>query len=121
MSEQQGPQNSIQFVTMLVKAFVTGLPRMIKTIIVTSVISGLFTLGLHFYLILVPNDGFNSSGNPILDRILVLADVRPTPPNVLLFWFLLNFLFWWMIGVFREKGILGGLKQLATTPIFVAK
>jgi hypothetical protein len=106
---------------MLVKAFVTGIPRIIKTIIVTAVISGVFTLGLHFYLILVPNDGFNSSGNPILDSILVLADVRPTPPNVLLFWFLLNFLFWWIIGVFREKGILGGLKQFATTPIFVAK
>ncbi|HEX9915012.1 MAG TPA: hypothetical protein VGB32_08840 [Candidatus Bathyarchaeia archaeon] len=121
MSEQQGPQNSIQFIVMLVKAFVTGVPKMIKTIIITVVISGMFTLGLHFYLILVPNDGFNSSGNPILDSILVLADVNPTPPNVLLFWFLLNFLFWWIIGVFREKGIIGGIKQFVTTPIFVAK
>jgi hypothetical protein len=121
MSEQQGPQNSIQFIAMLVKAFVTGIPKMIKSIIVAAAISGVFTLGLHFYLLLFPNDGYNSSGNPILDSILVLANVNPTPPNVLLFWFLLNFLFWWVVGVFREKGILGGVKQFATTPIFVAK
>jgi len=119
LADEQGPQNSIQFIFKMIKAIVTSIPKMIKSAIVTAAISGLFTLGLHFYLILFPNDGYNTSGDPILDSILVLANVNPTPPNVLLFWFLLNYLFWWVIGTFKEHGILGGVKQFATTPIFV--
>jgi hypothetical protein len=120
MSEQQGPQNFPQFLFMVVKAYITGLPKMIKSFILTAVISGIMTLGLHFYLLLFPNDGYNASGDPFLDSILVLAD-RPLTPNVLLYWFLLNFLFWWIIGVFAEKGIGGGLKQFASTPVFLLK
>ena len=116
--QDQGPQNTIQFLTMMITSLIKGIPQMIKSMIVTSVISGAFTLGLHFYLILVPNDGYNSSGNPILDSILVLANVNPTPPNVLLFWFLANYLFWWVIGTFKEHGLVGGVKQFVTTPIF---
>jgi len=118
MSEQQGPQNFLQFLFMVVKAYIVGIPKMIKSLIITAVISGLFTLGLHFYLLLVPNDGYNASGDPVLDSILILANVQPTA-NVFVFWFLLNFLFWWVIGVFREKGIAGGLKQFVTTPVFI--
>ncbi|MFH1180580.1 MAG: hypothetical protein V1710_09475 [Candidatus Bathyarchaeota archaeon] len=120
MAEEQGPQNTIQFLIMMIKAIITGIPQMIKSMIVTGIISGVVTLGLHFYLILVPNDGYNSSGDPILDSILVLWNVKPTPPNVLVFWFLANYLFWWIIGTFKEKGIIGGFKQFATTPIFIA-
>ncbi len=119
MSEQQGPQNFLQFLFMVVKAYITGLPKMIKSFILSAAISGILTLGLHFYLILFPNDGYNTSGDPLLDAILVLADRQPPGPNVFIFWFLLNFLFWYLIGVFNEKGIGGGLKQFATTPIFV--
>jgi len=121
LAEEQGPQNTIQFLVMMIKAIITGIPQMIKSMIVTGIISGVITLGLHFYLILVPNDGYNSSGDPILDSILVLWNVKPTPPNVLVFWFLANYLFWWIIGTFKEKGIIGGFKQFATTPIFIAK
>jgi len=120
LTEEQGPQNTIQFLLMMIKALVTSIPQMIKSMIITAAISGLVTLGLHFYLILFPNDGYNSSGDPILDSILVLANVNPTPTNVLLFWFLGNYLFWWIIGTFKERGIGGGIKQFATTPIFVA-
>jgi hypothetical protein len=120
MSEQQGPQNFLQFLFMVVKAYITGLPKMIKSFILTAVISGVMTLGLHFYLLLFPNDGYNASGDPFLDSILVLAD-RPLTPNVLLYWFLLNFLFWWIVGVFAEKGIGGGIKQFASTPVFILK
>ncbi len=120
MAEEQGPQNTIQFITMMIKSIITGIPKMIKSTIVTAAISSIVTLGLHFYLILVPNDGYNTSGDPILDSILVLANVNPTPPNVLLFWFLANYLFWWIIGTFKERGIIGGFKQFATTPIFIA-
>ncbi len=119
LADEQGPQNSLQFLFMMIKAFVTSIPQMLKSMIVTAVISGLITLGLHFYLILFPNDGFNTSGDPILDSILVLANVNPTPANVLLFWFLLNYLFWWIVGTFKERGIVGGIKQFATTPIFI--
>jgi hypothetical protein len=121
LAEEQGPQNTIQFITMMIKGIITGIPKMIKSSIVTAIISGAVTLGLHFYLILVPNDGYNSSGNPFLDSILVLGNVNPTPPNVLLFWFLGNYLFWWVIGTFKEKGIVGGIKQFVTTPVFVVK
>jgi len=120
MSEQQGPQNFIQFLGMVIKAYITGLPKMLKSFIFTAVISGIMTLGLHFYLLLFPNDGYNASGDPFLDSILVLAD-RPLTPNVLLYWFLLNFLFWWILGVFAEKGFGGGLKQFASTPVFILK
>ncbi len=103
---------------MMIKAIITGIPQMIKSMIVTAVISGALTMGLHFYLILVPNDGYNTSGIVLLDSILVLANVNPTPPNVLLFWFLANYLFWWIIGTFKEYGIVGGVKQFVTTPMF---
>ncbi len=103
---------------MMISSLIKGIPQMIKSMIVTSIISGVITLGLHFYLILVPNDGYNSSGIPILDSILVLANVNPTPPNVLLFWFLANYLFWMVIGTFKEYGLVGGAKQFVTTPIF---
>ena len=121
MTEEQGPQNTIQFITMMITSIIKGIPQMIKSTIITATISGVFTLGLHFYLILVPNDGYNSSGDPLLDSILVLANVNPTPANVLLFWFLANYLFWWIIGTFKERGITGGIKQFATTPIFAAQ
>ena len=116
--QEQGPQNTIQFLTMMITSLIKGIPQMIKSIIVTSVISGVITLGLHFYLILVPNDGYNSSGIVLLDSILVLANVNPTPPNVLLFWFLANYLFWMVVGTFKEYGLVGGVKQFVTTPIF---
>lgn len=115
--EQQGPQNTIQFLTMMITAFVKGIPQMIKSMIITSVVSGVVTLAAHFYLILVPNDGYNS-GNPFLTPILVLADIQPTPPNVLLFWFLGNYIFWMIIGTFKEYGLVGGVKQFVTTPVF---
>jgi hypothetical protein len=121
MSDQQGPQNFIQFLFMVVKSYITGLPKMVKSFILSAVISGLMTLGLHFYLLLFPNDGYNASGDPVLDAILILADRQPPGPNVLVFWFLLNFLFWYIIGVFNEKGIGGGLKQFATTPVFAVQ
>ncbi len=116
--QEQGPRNTIQFLTMMISSLIKGIPQMIKSMIVTSVISGAITLGLHFYLILVPNDGYNSSGIVLLDSILVLANVRPTPPNVLLFWFLANYIFWMVIGTFKEYGLVGGVKQFVTTPIF---
>jgi len=58
---------------MMIKAIITGIPQMIKSAVVTAVISGALTMGLHFYLILVPNDGYNTSGIVLLDSILVLA------------------------------------------------
>lgn len=115
--EQQGPQNTIQFLTMMITSLVKGIPQMLKSMIITSVLSGVVTLAAHFYLLLVPNDGYNT-GNPMLTPILVLANVQPTPPNVLLFWFLANYIFWMVIGTFKEYGILGGVKQFVTTPIF---
>ena len=115
--EQQGPQNTIQFLTMMISSIIKGIPQMIKSMIVTSVISGVVTLAAHFYLILVPNDGYNS-GNPLLTPILVLADIQPTPPNVLLFWFLANYIFWMIVGTFKEYGLVGGIKQFVTTPLF---
>jgi hypothetical protein len=115
--EQQGPQNTIQFLTMMISSIIKGIPQMLKSTIVTSIISGIVTLAAHFYLILVPNDGYNS-GNPLLTPILVLANIQPTPPNVLLFWFLGNYIFWMIVGTLKEYGIVGGVKQFVTTPIF---
>lgn len=102
---------------MMIGAVVKGIPQMIKSMIVTSIISAIVTLAAHFYLILVPNDGYNS-GNPLLTPILVLADIQPTPPNVILFWFLANYIFWMIVGTFKEYGIVGGVKQFVTTPLF---
>ena len=105
--EQQGPQNTIQFLTMMITSIIKGLPQMIKSMIITSIISGVVTLALHFYLILVPNDGYNTGPDPILNSILILANINPTSPNVLLFWFLGNYIFWMIVGTFKEYGVVG--------------
>lgn len=118
--EQPGPQNTLQFITMMIKSLITGIPQMLKSIIITTILSFVGTLAIHFYLILFPNDGYNSAGNPILNSILVLGDIQPTA-NVYLFWFLGNYLFWYVIGTFKQYGIAGGVKQFLTTPLFVGR
>jgi len=118
VEQEQGPQSLIEFIGMIIKAYITGIPSVIKGMVVSAVISAVLGNAVHFYLMGWLNDGWNNGGNPWLDPIIFL--VGQNPAKVMLFYFMVTYMFWWVIGMFRSKGIGQTIKLIATTPLGVA-
>jgi len=119
VEQEQGPQSLIEFIGMIIKAYITGIPSVIKGMVVSAVISAVLGNAVHFYLMGWLNDGWNNGGNPWLDPIIFL--VGQNPAKVMLFYFMITYLFWWFIGMFRSKGIVPTLKMIVTSPIWMVK
>lgn len=119
VEQEQGPQSLIEFIGMILKAYITGIPSAIKGMIVSAVISAVLGNAVHFYLMGWLNDGWNNGGNPWLDPIIFL--VGQNPAKVMLFYFMITYLFWWVIGMFRSRGIGPTLKMIVTSPIWMVK
>ncbi|MBD3170963.1 hypothetical protein GF326_00680 [Candidatus Bathyarchaeota archaeon] len=60
--QEKSPENLIQFIVMILKAYITGIPGMIKWMIISAVISGVLANAVHFYLLGWVNDGWNYGG-----------------------------------------------------------
>ncbi len=119
VEQEQGPQSLIEFIGIILKAYITGIPSVIKGMVVSAVISAVLGNAVHFYLMGWLNDGWNNGGNPWLDQIIFL--VGQNPAKVMLFYFMITYLFWWLIGMFRSKGIVPTLKMIVTSPIWMVK
>ena len=119
VEQEQGPQSLIEFIGIILKAYITGIPSVIKGMVVSAVISAVLGNAVHFYLMGWLNDGWNNGGNPWLDPIIFL--VGQNPAKVMLFYFMITYLFWWLIGMFRSKGIVPTLKMIVTSPIWMVK
>ena len=104
---------------MILKAYITGIPSIIKSMIVSVVLSAVVTNAIHFYLMGWVNNGWNNAGNPWLDPVLFL--VGQGTPKVMLFYFMVTYLFWWVIGMFRSRGIGSTVKMIVTSPIWIIK
>ncbi|MCK5669870.1 hypothetical protein KAI10_00665, partial [Candidatus Bathyarchaeota archaeon] len=96
VEQEQGPQSLIEFIGIILKAYITGIPSVIKGMVVSAVISAVLGNAVHFYLMGWLNDGWNNGGNPWLDPIIFL--VGQNPAKVMLFYFMITYLFWWLIG-----------------------
>ena len=118
--EEQGPQSLVQFITMIIKAYITGIPSIIKGMIVSVIISAIITNGIHFYLMGWVNDGWNYGNVPALDGLIFMSG-QETSPRIMLFYFMITYLFWWVIGMFRSRGIGKTVSLIATTPIWIVK
>lgn len=118
--QEQGPQNLVQFIGMIIKAYITGIPSMIKSMIISAILSGIIANAIHFYLMGWVNDGWNYGGNPWLDPMIFITG-QETSAKVMLFYFMITYLFWWLIGMFRSRGIGKTVKLIATTPIWIVK
>jgi len=118
--EEQGPQSLLQFITMIIKAYITGIPSIIKGMIVSVIISAIITNGIHFYLMGWVNDGWNYGNVPALDGLIFMSG-QETSPRIMLFYFMITYLFWWVIGMFRSRGIGKTISLIATTPIWIVK
>jgi hypothetical protein len=118
--QEKSPENLIQFIVMILKAYITGIPGMIKWMIISAVISGVLANAVHFYLLGWVNDGWNYGGNPWLDPIIFITG-QEASPKVMLFYFMATYLFWWLIGMFRSRGIGKAVSMIASTPIWIVK
>lgn len=108
----------ISYSFQLGKQFILGIPRAIKTILTTSIISAVIANILHVYLLGWVNDGFEPGENKFLnDMILVYGNEGS--PQVLLFYILLSYIFWWTIRTMTAKGPIQTLKNIATTPLWL--
>jgi len=114
------PENSIGFFTQVAKAMIASIPQIIRNSITQIVVSFVVANLIHFYLIGWVNDGWSPGNNPVINA-LIFVDGQETSPRVMLFYFLLGYIFWWLIGSIRSKGAIGALRQVASTPIWVAK
>lgn len=118
--QEQGPQNLIQFIGMIIKAYITGIPSIIKGMIISIIISAVITNAIHFYLMGWVNDGWNYGNVPALDGLIFMSG-QETSPRIMLFYFMVTYLFWWVIGMFRSRGIGKTVSLIATTPIWIVK
>jgi len=118
--QEQSPQNFVQFIGMIIKAYITGIPSIIKGMIISIIISAVVANAIHFYLMGWVNDGWNYGGNPALDALIFISG-QETSPKVMLFYFMITYLFWWVIGMFRSKGIGKTIKLIVTTPVWIIK
>jgi hypothetical protein len=117
-TQQRRPDTLAQLILLVVKGFVTGLPQIIKGMLVMVVISTVVANAVHLYLMGWVNDGWNSGGNPILDA-LIFIDGQQGSPRVMLFYFAASYIFWWIIGMIRSRGLGTTLKLVLTTPLWV--
>ena len=120
VEQERGPQSFVEFIGMIIKAYISGIPSVIKGMIVSVIVSAVMSNAIHFYLIGWVNDGWNDGGNPWLDPMLFLTS-QPNSPKVMLAYFMITYLFWWVIGMFRSKGIGETIKMIATSPIWIIK
>ena len=117
MSERS-PKTSFDFLKLLIKGIITGIPGIIKFSIVSAVISFIVSNAIHFYLMGWVNDGWSLGNNPTINA-MIFGDGQATSSRVMLFYFLLNYAFWWLINTFRTKGITQTIKLIVTTPVWV--
>lgn len=120
MEQQKGPQNLIEFIVVVIKAIITGIPSIIKGMIISVIFSAVVANAIHFYLMGWVNDGWNLGNDPVVNA-LIFANGQQTSPKVMLFYFLISYVFWWVIGMFRTRGIASTIKQIITTPVWITR
>lgn len=118
--QEKSPENLIQFIVMILKAYITGIPGMIKWIVFSALISGILANAVHFYLLGWVNDGWNYGGKPWLDPIIFITG-QETSPKVMLFYFMITYLFWWFIGMVRSRGMGKTVSMMASTPMWIIR
>ena len=117
-AQQRRPETLAQLIILVAKGLVTGLPQIIKSALAMALISTIIANAAHLYLMGWVNDGWNSSGNPALDAVIFL-DGQQGSPRVMLFYFAASYVFWWLIGMLRSRGVGTTLKLILTTPLWV--
>lgn len=118
--EERPPESLLQLIFVIAKSYILGIPSIIKNMIVSVILSVIVSNAVHFYLIGWVNDGWNPTGNPTLDA-LIFSTNHPNSPKVMLFYFMASYLFWWLIGMIRSRGIARTVTLIVTTPIWIAK
>ncbi len=115
-NELKGPQNTIQFIWVVIKSIITNIPSIIKGSIISAALSFIIATGIHLYLMGWVNDGWNLGNDPVVNA-LIFANGQQSSPKVMLFYFLISYVFWWAIGMFRTRGIGTTIKLIVTTPV----
>lgn len=119
MEQEKSPESLLEFIVIIIKAYITGIPSIIKSMIISVIFSAVVTNAIHFYLMGWVNNGWNNAGNPWLDPMIFLTGQGPA--KVMLFYFMVTYLFWWVIGMFRSRGVGSTVKMIATSPIWIVK
>ncbi len=118
--EEQPPQSLLELIFTIAKSYVLGIPSIIKSMIISTILSVIIANAVHFYLIGWVNDGWNSSGDPVLDAMMFTMG-QAYNPKIMLFYFMGSYLFWWLVGMLRSRGVVRTITLIATTPIWIAK
>jgi len=88
---------------------------MFKSMIVSVLVSAVLGNLLHLFLLGWVNDGLRDTAVQPLGSV-IFSDGQRGSPFVMMFYFVVTYLFWWFVGVVKQRGIGGALKQLVTTP-----
>ena len=118
--EPKPPQNTFQFIWLVIKSIIKNTPQIVKGMIISAALSFVIANAIHFYYMGWVNDGWNLGNDPVVNA-LIFANGQQTSPKVMLFYFLISYVFWWAIGMFRTRGIATTIKLLATTPVWVTR
>ena len=81
-NEPKGPQNTIQFIWLLIKSIITSIPQIIKGMIISTALSFIIANAIYLYLMGWVNDGWNLGNDPVVNA-LIFANGQQTSPKVM--------------------------------------
>jgi hypothetical protein len=115
-SQTKKPESFPQFLFMLVKGFITGLPKLIARNIIKIVIMAVAILILHTYLLVDLNEGFWFDPN---NRLSGMINVRNANTGSITFWAVSMFFVTQLWRRSRIKGIKQTLGEVITLPVWL--
>src|SRR6056297_3171309 len=117
MSDQaQRPKSLLQFLFMLVKSFIKGLPKLIARNIVKIIIITIAILAVHTYLLVDVNEGFWYSP---LNKFSGMINVRNEDTGAITFWAVAIFFLTLLWRRSRTKGLKKTIGEIISLPIWL--
>jgi hypothetical protein len=117
MSQQpKRPESLLQFLLMMVKGFITGLPKMILRNIVKIVIVTVAILVIHTYLLVDLNEGFWYDQ---YNKLSGMINVRDAETGAITFWAVAMMLLTQLWRKSRSKGITKTLGEVLSLPVWL--
>jgi len=115
-SQTKRPETLIQFLFMLIKGFIAGLPKLIARNIIKIAITAVAILVLHTYLLVDLNEGFWFDPR---NRLSGMINVRNANTGSITFWAVSMFFITQLWRRSRVKGIKKTLGEVLTLPVWL--
>ncbi|MFP4457879.1 MAG: hypothetical protein ACLFPS_09530 [Clostridia bacterium] len=119
MSQQpKKPESLLQFILMMIKGFITGLPKMLVRNIFKIVIVTVLILLVHTYLLVDLNEGFWYDQ---YNKLSGMINVRDADTGAITFWSFAMMLLTQLWRKSRTKGLFKTLGELFSMPVWLGR